>query len=179
MVAFSKRNLTKKYPKPSACIIEMIQLVLQVNSFVSLFEDRGCFPSSIETSRRTSNSFYKTNRTLWFAYFVQFNQLFHTEFNSNRDSTQWSVGLFLRISFKGKHCLSLLNRWSLNLALAIIDDVLCCKSNLNSEDLVLVITKSIEVIRMRRIFLSRLMKCLSVHLYAISFSYFSSIIKMK
>lgn len=32
----------------------------------------------------------------------------------------------------------LLNRWSLNLSLAIIDDVLCCKSNLNSEDLVLV-----------------------------------------
>lgn len=31
MVAFCKRNLTKKYPKPSACIIEMIQLVLQVD----------------------------------------------------------------------------------------------------------------------------------------------------
>jgi len=29
-------------------------------------------------------------------------------------------------------------RWGLNLALAIIDDVLCCKSNMNSEDLVLV-----------------------------------------
>lgn len=31
MVAFSKRNLTKKYPKPSDCIVEMIQLVLQVS----------------------------------------------------------------------------------------------------------------------------------------------------
>jgi hypothetical protein len=30
------------------------------------------------------------------------------------------------------------DRWGLNLTLAIIDDVLCCKSNLNSEDLVLV-----------------------------------------
>jgi hypothetical protein len=29
-------------------------------------------------------------------------------------------------------------RWSLNLVLAIIDDVLCCKSNMNSEDLVIV-----------------------------------------
>jgi len=42
MLVFSKRNLTKKYPKPSACIIEMIQLVLQVKilfQFLNRFFD--------------------------------------------------------------------------------------------------------------------------------------------
>ncbi|CAF0870949.1 unnamed protein product [Rotaria sordida] len=99
MLAFSKRNLTKKYPKPSACIIEMIQLVLQKTS-----EGR-----RINFTKLQELSDLRILCSL-VNYFIP--NLIPTEILLN-------------------------DRWSLNLTLAIIDDVLCCKSNLNSEDLVL------------------------------------------
>ncbi|CAF1164045.1 unnamed protein product [Rotaria magnacalcarata] len=99
MLAFSKRNLTKKYPKPSACIIEMIQIVLQ-----KLPEGR-----RINFTKLNELSDLRVLCSL-VNYFVP--NLIPTEILLN-------------------------DRWSLNLTLAIIDDVLCCKSNLASEDLVL------------------------------------------
>jgi hypothetical protein len=69
------------------------------------------------------------------------------------------------------------DRWGLNLTLAIIDDVLCCKSNLNSEDLVLV-NKYQEIKFVLSSSFLRLMKCRYVHLCVISFLYFSNIDKM-
>ncbi|CAF2762566.1 unnamed protein product [Rotaria sp. Silwood2] len=99
MLDFSKRNLTKKYPKPSACIIEMIRLVLQKTS-----EGR-----RINFTKLHELSDLRVLCSL-INYFIP--NLIPTEILLN-------------------------DRWSLNLALAIIDDVLCCKSNLNSEDLVL------------------------------------------
>ncbi|UJR35409.1 hypothetical protein I4U23_028166 [Adineta vaga] len=106
MLAFSKRNLTKKYPKPSACVIEMIQLVLQ-----RLPEGR-----RINFTKLTELSDIRVMCSL-INYFVP--NLIPTEILLN-------------------------DRWGLNLALAIIDDVLCCKSNLTSEDLVLADEMSIS-----------------------------------
>ena len=68
-------------------------------------------------------------------------------------------------------------RWGLNLALAIIDDVLCCKSNLNSEDLVLVNKFSYEI--SNSVDFLRVMKCPSAHLCVITFLSFSNIVKVK
>ncbi|CAF0768923.1 unnamed protein product [Adineta steineri] len=99
MVTFSKRSLSKKYPKASVCIIEMIQLVLQ-----KVPEGR-----RINFTKLTELSDLRVLCSL-INYFVP--NLIPTEILLN-------------------------DRWSLNLALAIIDDVLCCKSNLSSEDLIL------------------------------------------
>ncbi|CAF1414359.1 unnamed protein product [Adineta ricciae] len=100
MVAFSKRNLTKRYPKPSICLIEIIQLVLQKRP-----EGR-----RISFTKLTELSDIRVICSL-INYFVP--NLIPTEILLN-------------------------DRWGLNLALAIIDDVLCCKSYLTSEDFVLV-----------------------------------------
>ncbi|CAF1627636.1 unnamed protein product [Adineta ricciae] len=100
MVAFSKRNLTKRYPKPSICLIEIIQLVLQKRP-----EGR-----RINFTKLTELSDIRVMCSL-INYFVP--NLIPTEILLN-------------------------DRWGLNLALAIIDDVLCCKSYLTSEDFVLV-----------------------------------------